>query len=72
MTEPKKIDISIERARTYHYAGGAAYTIINPVALYIVDSGGHRVVDTAGITHCPAQSWVAITWTQKDGKPFAF
>jgi len=70
--DPIGNDISIEVYRTYVYADGGEYTISRPKKLYIADSGGHRVVDSEGVTHAPSRPWVAIKWEQTDGKPYSF
>lgn len=71
-TAPKPIDISVERFRTYRYGDGTEYRIEGPKDLYIMPSGGHRVVDSVGNTHAPRNPWVAIMWQQKNGKAFDF
>ncbi|QIW87733.1 hypothetical protein Ab1vBOLIVR5_gp85c [Agrobacterium phage OLIVR5] len=58
--------ISSEIKRTYVYPDGKEYTIVQPVTLYISDSGGHRVTDRDGFVHAPTRGWIAIKWVPSD------
>ena len=53
-----------ESYRTYHYPNGESYTINNPVQLYILEDGGHRVTDGTQ-AHVIRRGWVAITVPQE-------
>lgn len=64
-------DISSEAWRSYISSDGKAwYTIQNPQWLSVSDSGGHRVLDAAGICHyVQPHSCFAIRWQVKEGQP---
>lgn len=62
------IDITSEQYREYVYTNGA-YRIEQPTSVTITDSGSHRVVDRNGITHRPADGWLALRWKPLDGQP---
>ena len=43
--------------------------IINPVALNVSKSGGHRIFDADGRSHYIPKGWIHLQWAVKDGKP---
>ena len=46
---------------------GGVYTIIEPIKLYIADSGGHRILDSSGVVHRISEKDVGvIRWKPKD------
>lgn len=62
LTEAK---INTEEWREYQYKDGSTYRIEKPQTLWWKrDENGpsHRVLDDAGVTHCPERGWVAIRW----------
>lgn len=61
-------DISSEQYREYVYDRGI-YKIINPVELHVTESGSHRIIDAAGITHRPATDWLSLRWLPKPDMP---
>ena len=64
-------DISSESWRAYINAQGKTwYTIQSPQWLSVSDSGGHRILDRAGICHyVQPYDCFAIQWQVKDGEP---
>lgn len=67
--KPESIDITSEIYRIYVYKDGQRFRINNPVELFVLDSGSHRVVDSDGVTHRPTPGWLAISWKPKPGQP---
>ena len=67
-TNLKFIDISGEKARTYHYRT-TEQTIDSPAFLNVSDSGGHRILDEAGVSHYIPKGWIRLSWIAKDGSP---
>ena len=63
------LDLSSEAYRIYSYADGATFRIDAPVQLNVTDTGSHRVLDAAGMTHRPTPGWLAISWMPKPGAP---
>lgn len=63
------MDISSEAYRVYTYAGGKRFRIDEPNTLYLLADGGHRVVDSVGVTHRPERGYVAISWKPLAGQP---
>lgn len=62
-----------ELYRVYEFQTGAKIEITNPVALNVSKSGGHRVLDAAGLSHYIPAGWHHLYWKVKDGQPaFAF
>lgn len=64
----KTIDIKSEEYREYVYADGT-YRIESPVEVHVTDTGSHRVIDKSGVTHRPADKWLAVRWKPMDGQP---
>lgn len=65
--------IKQELFRTYKYANGPALTITAPIALHVSKSGGHRVLDSAGVSHYVAPGWYHLFWRNRKGAvAFAF
>ena len=71
-------DLSDEASRTYLFASGRKYTILEPKTLYTRPGGTtHRVVDAAGVVHCVAfpgpNGDTVLTWSPRsNNKPVAF
>jgi len=71
-------DLSDESSRTYHFASGHRYLILNPKTLYTRPGGTtHRVVDDDGTVHLVAfpgpNADTVITWEPRTlDKPVAF
>ncbi len=67
----KEIDISSEEYREYVTESGAVYRIDAPIVLFITQSGSHRVVDAAGITHRPPRfgTEYVVRWKPNSGSP---
>lgn len=63
------VDISSEEFRIYTYANGGKFRITKPVTLYLLNGGGHRVVDAEGVTHRPERNYVGISWKPKKDQP---
>ena len=61
-------DVTSERYREYVFLGKGTIKIEEPVAV-AVSRSGHRVLDTAGISHFIPSSWDAIHWEAKEGQP---
>lgn len=59
-------DISNEVKRVYQFAA-ADVIIDNPVKINVSASGGHRVLDQAGISHYIPTGWYHLYWEVKPG-----
>ncbi len=62
-------DISSEQWREYAYPDGGLLLIKGPIALNVSKSGGHRVLDGAGVSHYIPKGWRHLKWQVKDGLP---
>lgn len=62
-------DISSESYRTYEFESGRCITILNPIALNVSKSGGHRIWDACGISHYIPSAWIHLYWEVKNGEP---
>ena len=67
-------DLTDEQYREYIFPSGVVVRINNPIALNVNSkSGGHRVLDDAGVSHYIPAGWVHLQWLVEEGKPaFAF
>jgi hypothetical protein len=61
--------IEDEEVRTYQFGFDQKVKILDPIALHISNSGGHRVVDSAGVAHYIQSGWLAVSWVNKEGAP---
>lgn len=62
-----------EVRRTYVFPGGEKVVIENPLRLNVSASGGHRVLDGAGVSHYVPEGWHHLFWeTEPGAEPFAF
>lgn len=62
-------DISSENRRVYQYADGKDIVIDGPLALNVSSSGGHRLLDCAGISHYIPSGWRHLSWVCKKDQP---
>lgn len=69
MSELTFADITTEEYRCYEFAD-MTIRIDNPVGLNVSKSGGHRVLDKAGISHYIPKGWRRLYW--KAEPPFSF
>ena len=53
-------DISEERQRTYHFPNGTPFTVQDPIALHVSDSGGHRLILKDGSSVYIRPTWIAF------------
>ncbi len=60
------VDISSEEWREYSFPGGETVRILDPLQLYVSDNG-HRIFDSAGVSHYVPFGWVHLCWRSKDG-----
>ncbi len=63
-------DISTEMFRQYEFPTGQVVRIESPLWLYVSKSGGHRLVDAAGISHYIPAGWGHLWWQVKDNAPY--
>ncbi|MCK0097495.1 hypothetical protein MWU60_18100 [Yoonia sp. F2084L] len=61
-------DISSEQWREYTFSDGQSVRIELPLKLYVSENG-HRLLDTAGVSHYIPLSWIHLKWQVKDGLP---
>jgi hypothetical protein len=65
-------DISNEVRRTYQFKD-VDVIIDNPVKINVSESGGHRVLDQAGVSHYIPSGWYHLYWEVKtDTECFSF
>jgi hypothetical protein len=57
----KFTDISTEQWRAYEFPEKEV-RIERPIALNVSRSGGHRVLDAAGVSHYIPKGWIHLTW----------
>jgi hypothetical protein len=62
-------DISSESYRTYEWSDGYKLTIDKPVEFNVSKSGGHRVLDSSGVSHYVPYGWKHLYWEVEAGKP---
>ncbi len=62
-------DISTEMWREYDFGNDNIITINEPKWLYVSASGGHRIVDGAGLSHYIPKGWIHLFWQPKQGAP---
>lgn len=43
--------------------------IDNPTHLSVSESGGHRLLDAAGVSHYIPKGWIELAWKAKEGQP---
>ena len=61
--ETHKYDISAEKYRTYWSEGERYFTIKDPIALGVSETGNHRIVDINGICYrVPMTITTVIEW----------
>lgn len=63
----KTLCLTSEQYRTYHYPD-FDYTVELPHYLILSESGSHRVLDAAGVSHWIASGFKAISWKVKEGE----
>ena len=63
-------DISSEQWRIYDFPNGCSVRIEEPLWLYVSKSGGHRLVDKAGMSHYIPKGWLHLYWKVYEGQPF--
>lgn len=59
-------DISNEIKRTYQFKD-ADVTIERPLKIHVSASGGHRVLDRAGVSHYIPSGWYHLYWEVDPG-----
>lgn len=67
-------DLTSEQFREYTFPvsakGGVVKVRIDaPTHLAVSESGGHRILDAAGMSHYVPAGWVHLAWKAKPGKP---
>ena len=66
-------DISSEEYREYTFPAlqgrFVKVRIKEPTHLSVSESGGHRLLDAAGISHYVPTGWVELAWKAKTGHP---
>ena len=66
----KFTDISSEKQRVYFKGNEVVLVVDSPVALYVSNSGGHRIVGGDGrCRYLKPEAWDIISWTVKEGQP---
>ena len=66
-------DLTDEDYRIYVFPGGSEVEILEPKALHVAKSGGHRVLDESGLAHYIPKGRIHLYCRVKEGKaPFSF
>jgi hypothetical protein len=55
-------DIASEEYREYTFPKGEKVRIEKPQKLNVSASGGHRIVDSAGLSHYIPPTWIHLQW----------
>lgn len=55
-------DISSEQYRTYSFPNKESVTIDKPQKLNVSRTGGHRILDTEGVSHYIPAGWIKLSW----------
>ncbi len=61
-------DISSEKWRDYTFSDGTTIRVDEPLCLNVTDAG-HRIFDSAGISHFIPFKWTHLRWEAKEGQP---
>ena len=62
-------DISSEVFREYIFPNNEKVHILSPLKLNVSKSGGHRILDNAGVSHYIPAGWIHLRWQARKGKP---
>jgi hypothetical protein len=65
-TDLEFTDISSEIYREYDFGGGDKVVINSPLQLH-VSQNGHRIFDSAGLSHYIPLGWIHLTWEAREG-----
>lgn len=57
--------ISSEEYRIYHFSEYVSVRVNNPTHLHVSESGGHRLLDSQGLSHYVPPGWVHLVWKVK-------
>ncbi len=68
LTDLKFVSIFSEEYREYTFPCGNKVRIDNPWMLN-VSKNGHRVLDSAGVSHYIPQGWIHLEWKAKPNAP---
>ena len=61
--------ITTEKYRTYEWSDGTKITINQPTHLNVSQSGGHRLLDNAGVSHYIPSGWIHLYWEVYPDQP---
>ncbi len=65
-TELEFTCINSERQRVYSWANGGSVVINLPEWLNVSQSGGHRILDSRGVSHYIPCGWIHLSWRPCD------
>ena len=67
------VDISSEEFREYTFPAPQGrfvkVRVSKPTHLSVSESGGHRLLDSEGISHYVPAGWVHLSWKAMEGQP---
>ena len=63
-------DIAGEGYREYVYESGARYRVEDPIALHVSASGGHRIINSDGLSIYVMAGWIAFEMPTVDGRDY--
>lgn len=62
-------DISSEKSRTYRFPNDEIILINEPQYLNVSRSGGHRIVNSHGVSFYIPKGWILLSWEAKENSP---
>ena len=63
-------EVDTEEYRVYSWLDSSYLRIDNPLYVSVnPKNGGHRVLDSAGVSHYIPATWKHLSWKAKDGAP---
>lgn len=65
----KHNSLTDEIYRDYVWPNGTLVRIAQPQAIHISTSGGHRILDSNGVSHYIPTGWIHLRWETKEGCP---
>lgn len=68
-TDTQFVDISSEKSRTYRFPNNELVHIPFPQYLNVSRTGGHRILNSHGVSFYIPKGWIMLSWEVKDGEP---
>jgi hypothetical protein len=68
-TDIEFVDISSEKERTYRFPNNELIHIPAPQYLNVSRAGGHRILNSHGVSFYIPKGWIMLSWEAKDEAP---